>query len=318
MTSAPSALAEAIEEFECFGGSCAVLVRGSGPAGSAPEAASRAKRQLLAWHRQFSRFDPASELSALNRDPRETVAVSPMMERFIEAARGAASITGGLFDPTLVDPLEAAGYADDFDSGGVPVDDALRLVRGRAPAAPSRDARWRKLSVDRRTATVTRPTGVRLDTGGIAKGMFGDVLAAVLGGHESFAVDAAGDVRLGGAARMVRPVQVASPFDGSIVHAFELIRGAAATSGIGRRSWLRPDGTPAHHLLDPATGRPAFTGVVQATALAPLAVEAEALAKAAVLTGPGRATDWLRYGGLVVYDDRRFDLRAPAPELILR
>ncbi len=77
-----------------------------------------------------------------------------------------------------------------------------------------------------------------------------------------------------------------------------------ATSGIGRRSWLGPDRRPAHHLLDPATGAPAFTGVVQATALAPTAVEAEWRAKAAVLSGPERAGDWLAHGGVVVLDDR--------------
>ncbi len=76
-----------------------------------------------------------------------------------------------------------------------------------------------------------------------------------------------------------------------------------ATSGIGRRSWFGADGRPAHHLLDPATGAPAFTGVVQATALAPTAVEAEWRAKAAVLSGPDCAGDWLAHGGVVVLDD---------------
>ena len=76
-----------------------------------------------------------------------------------------------------------------------------------------------------------------------------------------------------------------------------------ATSGIGRRSWLGSDGRPAHHLLDPATGRPAFTGLVQATALAPTALEAEVLAKAALLAGPGAARGWLPHGGALVADD---------------
>jgi hypothetical protein len=74
-----------------------------------------------------------------------------------------------------------------------------------------------------------------------------------------------------------------------------------ATSGIGRRSWLGRDGRPAHHLLDPATGRPAFTGIVQATAIAPTALEAELRAKAAVR--PPAAAGWLEHGGAVVYDD---------------
>jgi thiamine biosynthesis lipoprotein len=39
------------------------------------------------------------------------------------------------------------------------------------------------------------------------------------------------------------------------------------------------------------------------TALAPRAVEAEMLAKAALLSGPGGAERWLAHGGVVVYDD---------------
>src|SRR3954465_2930142 len=64
----------------------------------------------------------------------------------------------------------------------------------------------------------------------------------------------------------------------------------------------RPAGPP-HHLPDPSTGRPAYTGVVQATALAPTALEAELRAKCAVLSGPGTAADCLAHGGLIVFDD---------------
>ncbi len=129
------------------------------------------------------------------------------------------------------------------------------------------------------------------------------MLAEGLGDHESFAVDCGGDLALGGAAGIPRPVEVRSPFDGSVLHSFELRRGGVATTGIGRRAWLGADGRPAHHLLDPATGLPAYTGVVQATALAPSAVLAEIHAKAAVLSGPGRAPAWLPWGGLVVFED---------------
>src|SRR3954467_9260833 len=61
-----------------------------------------------------------------------------------------------------------------------------------------------------------------------------------------------------------------------------------------------PTPPPAHHLLAPATGRPAFTGLVQVTALAPTALEAEIRAKAALLSGPDRARDWLPDGGGLV------------------
>jgi thiamine biosynthesis lipoprotein len=100
-------------------------------------------------------------------------------------------------------------------------------------------------------------------------------------------------------------VRVESPFDGTVLHTYSPSAGAFATSGIGRRAWLDAHGRPAHHLLDPSTGRPAFTGIVQATALAPTAAEAEMRSKAAVLSGPDGAARWLPHGGVVVLDDGR-------------
>lgn len=302
---------EAIERFPCFGGRCAVLVGGSGPAGTPREAAVRVKRALLAWHGQFSRFEPDSELSQMNQDPRETVAVSPVMTRFVEAALHVAATTDGLVDPTLIGELDRVGYREHFDSIPVPLPRALALAPPRAPGRPNPAAIWRAVQVDRGAGTVTRPPGVRLDSGGIVKGMFGDILAEVLSKHESFAVDAAGDLRFGGARGLLRPIRVADPSDDSVLHVFELEQGAAATSGISRRSWLGRDARPAHHLLDPATGRPAFTGVVQVTALAPNGVLAEALSKAALLSGPDHARSRLTYGGVVVYDDGTFDVIDP-------
>jgi thiamine biosynthesis lipoprotein len=305
-------VSEAIQQFQCFGGSCAVLVAGSGPAGAAVEAAARVQRRLLAWHGQFSRFEFDSELSRLNRDPRRVVPVSPTMARFVAIAVGVAGATGGLVDPTLVGPLERAGYRADFTGDSLPLSRALLLAPARAAARPRFAGEWESVEADRAARTVTRPPGVQLDSGGIFKGLCGDMLAGVLGAHASFAVDAAGDVRFGGAEQWRRPVRVVSPFDGSLLHVFELVEGAAATSGIGRRSWLDDDGRPAHHLLDPATGQPAFTGVVQVTALAPTGVEAEMRSKAALLSGPARASNWLVDGGLVVLDDGRIEVCEPS------
>jgi thiamine biosynthesis lipoprotein len=299
---------EAIERFACFGGSCTVIVSGGGPAGTARAGALWAKRRLVAWHEQFSRFDSGSELSRLNRDPRGTVRVSPMMARFVQGALRAATITGGLVDPTLVGEIERAGYRSDFDGAPVPLARALEVAPPRAAGGPSQAARWREVSVDPDRGTVTRPPGVRLDSGGIAKGLFGDVLASELSGHEAVAVEAAGDVRIGGSGRRRRAVEVADPFAGSVLHAFDLVQGAAATSGIDKRSWIAEGNRPAHHLLDPATGMPAFTGIVQATALAPTALEAELRSKAALLSGPQGARVWLLHGGLIVYDDGTFEL----------
>jgi thiamine biosynthesis lipoprotein len=307
---------EIIEDFDCFGSRCSVIVTGSGRTGSAVQAAAFAKRTLLAWHTHFSRFQPESELSRLNRDPRETVPVSPMMARFAKAVREAGAFSAGLVDATLLREIEHAGYGQDLPAS-LELTTALTLAPPRMPASPAATKRWQELEVDLSAGTLTRPTGLALDSGGLAKGLFADALGETLATHPSFAINCAGDLLVGGSAQRLRPIRVQSPFDGRTLHTFELAHTGVATSGIGRRSWLDPKGVPGHHLLDPSTGRPAFTGIVQATALAPNALEAEIRAKAAILSGPRSAPAWLSGGGVIVFDDGSHQVLAPPPVLTL-
>jgi thiamine biosynthesis lipoprotein len=292
-------MTEAQAAFPCLGAECAILVGGSG----AQEAVAAARERLLAAHERFTRFEPGSELNRLNADPRAVVPVSPDMARFAAAVHAAGVLSGGLVDATLLGHLEAAGYDADLRSS-IALATALRLAPPRRPAGPDRAERWREVGAS--ATTVTRPPGIRLDSGGLVKGLLADLLAEALAGHASFAVDCAGDLRIGGTRGEPRPVRVESPLGRGILHTFMLTDGGIATSGIGRRSWRGPDGAPAHHLLDPATGRPAFTGIVQVTALAPTALEAEVRAKAALLGGADAAAGWLPHGGLVVFDDASF------------
>lgn len=293
---------EASATFSCFGATASVFVIGDGAAGTAAQAVAWARARLEGWHRDFTRFEPDSELSLMNEDRSHAVSVSPAMAKFAELVRRAAELTNGLVDATLLGEIEAAGYSTDL---ALPADlrDALAKAPARAGAAPNPGSRWRLLRVDQAQNIVFRPPGVRLDSGGLAKGLFCDLLAETLGTHEAFAVDCAGDLRIGGRSGVERAVRVGSPFGPEILHTFTDTEVAAATSGIGRRSWLDAQGRPCHHLLDPSTGRPAFTGVVQVTALAPRAAIAEVCAKAAILSGPGRARNWLPDGGVIVFDN---------------
>jgi thiamine biosynthesis lipoprotein len=295
---------EANDTFPCFGSTCSVAVGSeSGAVGSATAAAlASARTYMLAWHQRFSRFLPESELSQLNADPRAVVPISRIMSRFLLAAIAAADASGGLVDATLLSEIETAGYVGDL-AEGVPLAEAIAAAPAPKPARGRLDGRWRAVSVDLERLTVRRPPGLRFDSGGVAKGLFADLLGGSLRDHASFAVECAGDMSLGGTAAQPRPVRVTSPFDGSVLQSFEIAGGGVATSGIGRRSWRRPGGAPAHHLLDPSTGLPAFTGVVQATAVAPSALVAEIRAKAAVLSGPEVGLQWLCDGGVLVLDD---------------
>ena len=104
--------------------------------------------------------------------------------------------------------------------------------------------------------------------------------------------------------------------DESEVHRLRVRSGGVATSGIGARIWQTEDGRYAHHVIDPATGRPAWTGLVAVTAVAGNALEAEVLAKAALLSGPLGARRLLRRrGGVLQHDDGRVEI-VPAPAVV--
>jgi thiamine biosynthesis lipoprotein len=143
---------------------------------------------------------------------------------------------------------------------------------------------------------------LRLDTGGSTKGLAADAVARLLAGARRLVVDCAGDLRVAGAPAF--DVVVEHPLGGEPAAILRVGAGAVATSGLARRVWRGPGGRAAHHLLDPATGDPAWTGLISATATAPTALEAETLAKTALLRGPIGARRVLgRRGGVLIHDD---------------
>jgi thiamine biosynthesis lipoprotein len=244
----------------------------------APDAAARvaAARALVEdYDRRLSRFRADSELCALNADPRERVPASDLLRDAVAAGLWAAERSGGLVDPTLLAALEAAGYGSSLEPS------AMAIVPEGEPAPATADpgARWRAIRVEGHD--VVRPPGLRLDLGGSGKGHVADLVAATLTGARLWCIDCGGDLRVGG--DVAQEVVVAHPFGGEAAR-LTVANGAVATSAVHARAWRG-----GHHLIDPATGRPAWTGVLQATATASTALEAETLAKMALLGGPARA-----------------------------
>jgi thiamine biosynthesis lipoprotein len=271
-----------------------------------------ARAWLASFDARLSRFRPRSELSALNRDPRPAVPASPLLRAAIGAGIWAAQRTGGLIDPTVLPALRRAGYARSL-AGVTPASlrAALAAAPARRPARPDPGSAWPSVRVDDRAGLVRRPPGVELDTGGTGKGLAADAVASRLGARDRFAIDCGGDLRIGGESAERDPfeVEVVHPFTGEAVTRVWLGPAAIATSGIDSRLWRRADGSFAHHLIDPASGEPAWTGVVSVTALAPTALEAETLAKLALLSGPNGAREVLgAHGGLLVHDDGEVEL----------
>lgn len=271
------------------------------------EAAEAQRRYVEDFAMRLSRFRPDSELCALNRDPRTEAPASILLRTAVSAGLWAARRSDGLVDPTLVEEIESVGYAESQE-GREPASLALALAAAPAlrPASPSPRARWKQVEVDDVRGTVRRPPGVRIDTGGTGKGLAADAVAHRLRGYTRFVVDCGGDIAVGGVGCQTDPldIEVEHPLTGECVHTLRVSGGGVATSGLNVRIWRDADGGFAHHLLDPASGRPVWSGLIGATALAPTALEAETLTKIALLSGPmGARRSLAEHGGLVVHND---------------
>lgn len=226
--------------------------------------------------RRFSRFCDDSELGRLNRAS-GPITVSRELMELLRAARDHVSDTGGLFDPAVGEALCAAGYDRSFSPGA--------LDRG-ALATPVVRARFADVAIDEPARRVRRPPHVQLDFGGFLKGRTADRAAALA--PATSMIDAGGDavLRGGGLDGGGWLVDVEDPTDAHrVVATLRLRDRAVATSSPNRRRWHAGGGV-AHHLIDPRTGRPSASNLLQVTAVAPTAEHADVLAKVAFLLGP--------------------------------
>jgi FAD:protein FMN transferase len=304
------------ERFACMGTEARIILEDERVGGDRLERQARRVRELLAsFDRRLSRFDAGSELSRLNASPLAVTPVSSALVALVRAGRWAAERSGGLVDFTLVAALERQGYVASWrDEARVPLAAALRAAPRRRPALPDPGSRWR--SVLAGPGLVRRPPGVRLDSGGIAKGLAADLATRWIDPDVDFTISCGGDMVVGGPRRRPQLVAVEHASGTGRAHVLELRSGGVATSGLHRRVWRRPDGSVAHHVLDPSTGEPAWTGLLAVTAVGVTALDAETLAKHALLAGPRAARRVLgRAGGVLQHEDGAVEVIAPVPRL---
>lgn len=247
--------------FGALGGRCELFGPDPGPL--------RATRAWIArMHDRLTRFSPDSELSRFNRSSGSWTPVSPELGALLEVALDAYEQSGGLVHAGILPALLAAGYTRDLAAGPTPRTAERVLV----PPLPE------ILTV--RGGEARLVAGGAIDLGGLAKGWLADRAVERIGPNAL--ANLAGDLCATGDRPGERehgedlgwPVG----FGGTTV----LLRdGGAATSGTTGRRW----GDGLHHLIDPRTGAPARSDLVEVSVLAATATEAEVLAKTALLLG---------------------------------
>jgi hypothetical protein len=116
---------------------------------------------------RFSRFREDSELSIVNRSVGTWVEVSRPFAEVVGLALDGAASTGGLFDPTVLAALTAAGYDRDWSE----------IDRGALITMPAPVPCGRWVEIEIRDRHVRLPRGVGIDLGGLAKGWTADLAA---------------------------------------------------------------------------------------------------------------------------------------------
>lgn len=280
---APQPMLETELSTRSMGGRLRLLVASAATDGDAAESdLRRVAGRIDAWAGRLTRFDTASDLGVLNAEPgRSPAALRPTIAAALTHAQHMAVATEGTVDVTLLDARIAA------ETGG------------RAPGG--RPSAWHLSGAGRRVELV-RDRRVRFDLDGVGKGWIADRALGLLADYRCALVDADGDVAVRAPGSSGWTIAVEDPRDQRelarlrLPDGWPLERFGVATSGTSVHRWPGPDG-PSHHLIDPRTGRPACTDVVQATVVAESSGLAEALAKSAVVRGASDGLELLARAG---------------------
>ena len=236
----------------------------------------------------LSRFKQESELSLLNRTGGFPFHASPLLFTAVTMAKEAAQMTGGIFDPAILPDLLAAGYDRSFEKLSDNAESPVYQLNGRFT--------WQDITLNRDLSTITLPAGAGIDLGGIVKGWTVDRVSEILKDFLGYAIDAGGDIKLGGRMEDGDPwlVGVVNPIDEQDnLTILELTDCAVCTSSTQRRHW-KVDGVTAHHLIDPRNRKPATSEIFSATVIAESAAIAEVIAKTALILGPDEGMQFIR------------------------
>lgn len=211
--------------------------------------------------------------------------------------------TDGALDPTVYPLLREWGFTT--DNHHVP-DDAViaKLLKNTG---------WQRVTLEGNSASL--PDGMAVDTGAVAKGYAADLIAEKLrsAGVGAGVIDLGGNVLTFGE----KPdgeswkISIRDPFGEGTAGTLSLGECSVVTSGSYER-YFEQDGVRYCHIIDPATGRPADSGLESVTVIADESKVCDALSTALFVMGEEKASDFWRESGdfemIMITSDRRMIL----------
>lgn len=274
-------------EFAALGGTAVVLTEDPG---RLDQACDEVRAQVERIDVACSRFRADSELAGVNAAAGSETVVNELFAKALDAALRGAELTDGDVDFTCGASLDAVGYDRDFDqlrAAGVTV-----VLNGYVPAPG-----WRAVSWDRARRALRIPAGSRLDFGATAKALAADLAAqrAHAKAGCGVLVSLSGDLAIAGPApeggwrvRVTDDHRSGGDAPGQTI---TLTEGGLATSSTTVRRW-KASARELHHVLDPATGRPAESCWRTVSVAAATCLDANIAATASLVRG-APARDWL-------------------------
>ena len=274
--------------------------------GVSRESATSVREQVRLAESTFSRFTPDSEIGGINRNAGEWVVVSPLTYELLADAEAAFRVTEGLFNPFMGHILQEIGYDRSFEllqQGDFP--SSAAGWRGNPAIKTKQTVQYQiddgtlPLEMDPRRQAARLRSGFSLDMGGFAKGWTAQRAADGLmaKGVRHGLIDAGGDVVLWGREpkQGVWGIGVADPMGagGDIADLWVEGLTSMATSSVVKRSWHDPKHGAAHHIIDPRTGAPAMSDLLQVTVLARDLAVAEQYAKCLIVLGSASGFPWI-------------------------
>ena len=265
-----------------------------GPEGE--EAVPAARDEVNRLDALLDRTDPESAVSRLNAaaGSGEPVEIGGEVAALLELANAASRASGGAFDVTVAPVMDAWGWTG--DTRRVPGQEELEAL---LPLV-----NYENLLVDTGAGTARlAETGMAADLGGVAKGYAAACASRVLeeAGVTSALLDLGANITAVGTRPDGNPWRVAvkNPRDTQdYLCVLSLTDQTASTSG-GYERYFEEDGAVYHHIIDPATGWPADSGLLSVTVVSANGAQADALSTACfVLGAEGALALWRADSGL--------------------
>lgn len=253
---------------------------------AAEDALALSEDRIKELDAMWSVTDADSDICKMNQGKGEPTEVSRETAEVLQFALDMAKKTDGALDPTISPVITAWG----FISGEhyIPSENELADLLQHVD--------YKKVSL--KENVVILPDGMQLELGAVGKGYTADIISELLKGQgvTSALLDLGGNIQAVG----TKPdgsdwrIGLKNPEGEGSLGVLSISDCAVVTSGNYERYFTGEDGKIYGHIIDPKTGRPAESGLLSVTVIAPEGKLCDALSTSLFVMGCDKAAEYWR------------------------